>query len=559
MDTLVNAFASSLTKQEEREVVDMFSSTLGNRYESTESLDEICNQLVRDNRINTGDTFLLENCIGFKKEAYIQKIIKAFKTKHKKEIARLEEQENLIIRREEIFDRVDTIMRNSHGVLLYGEAGVGKTFLARNYLTTKQKDNFKEVDLREIKNVNILMVNILQRFGFIRSIDEVNLAILGSSLTRSINKKRVILFLDNTDDFIDEENKSEKLKDSGVQFSQVIETVIQAGKGLIKLLITTRNPSENAKLNGILMNHKVGQLEKEFALKLIDRTRLNKSCEPTDELLNEAVEICKFLPLNLDLVRGMLQNFGTLISDVNHIVKTYAEAELKKISDAKLARKKEIEISTLGVLEANFDNLSDTLQQGAVALSLFCRPFQVNDVEFMFEDEMNVRRLNLIVHALKHQNVIQSFDGTTYDFHPMVRSFLENKKDIPHISAFYERAKAKFIFHFRTYFKKIARLLHNSYDHAKRMFQYDFANFQLTFDIHASDGIPLFDDYFDLQLTSGLLGTLFKKDWRIDFFQKAADNCLSSGTMAFCVLLCCSFFVLKEVLLIKHKMILNPY
>ena len=551
----LNEFAMHFTKEQEAEVVEMFSSTLDARYRNASTLRDVFDLLRKDNRVSLNDTFVLEKCIEHIKAAGTEKMIKEFKTKHNKEIEELKRHETSLVRRQKIYERVDRIMKNSHGVLLHGEAGVGKTFLAKDYLNLNQKDNFKEVDLRDVDDSNVLIVKVLQKFGFSKSIAEVDLNVLKSCLKKSAIKKRVILFLDNTDDFIDKENKTDDAKTSDgrdIAFSDVVETVVKTGGGLIKLLITSRNPSGKDKVNRILKSHRIGQLEKHLALKLL--RPLNMSYKPSGEMLDKALQICKFLPLNLDLVGGMLQDFGTVLEDIDHITWKYAESERRKIEDKELAKKKEIEISTLSILEANFDKLGDTVQQGAVALSLFRRPFKINDVEFMFEDMMKTNRLNLILHALKHLKVIQLQDDMVYDFHPMVRSFLEKKSKIDHINPFYQQAKMKFVFKFRTHFKMIAELLQNSYDHAREVFQHDFGNFKLTLDIHVADGIPFFKDYYDLQHASGLFDAVFKKDWRIDFFQQVAKNYVNSGMKCILILYfallckwCLIFYIMRRL------------
>ena len=529
---LLDDVGKLLNPKEETGLVGMFSTTLDDRYQSAANLRDVFDRLRRDNRINFSDTFLLENCLGpILKGKQIEKLINEFKTKHKKEIARLKSKESLLIRREEIYDKIDTFMRNSHGLLLYGESGVGKTFLAKDYLNLKQKENFKEVDLREVKDSRVLISSILQKFGYIRSTNESDLTVLRSCIKNANIRNKVILFLDNTDDFINQENIQDESQTTDIKFSNVVETVIKSGKGLIKLLITSRNSSENAKLNQYLRSNKVGQLERQFALKLIQNSKM--SAEPSNEMLNKAMEICRFTPLNLSLVGGMLQNFGTVIDEVNHIVETYAEEEFNKISDATIAREKEIEIATLSVLKTTFGNLGDTVQQGAVALSLFCRPFQLKEVEFMFEGMMDRNRLYLVIHALIHCKILQAEiktdDSIVYDFHPMVRLYLDSNKETPYISPFYHHAKKKFLQKFKTYFKALAETLQSNYDHVRTLFQNDFANFELVFNMHITDGIPLFEDYYDLQVASSLLGAMFRKSWRIEFFQNTAKSFFDSG------------------------------
>lgn len=524
---ILDEITSRLTDKEGTDIVGMFSTTLDKRYRDAANVRDIFDRLCRDNRISVKDTFLLENCLGpIHKAAEIVKLLSEFRKKHKKEIEKLQEQESLFLRREELYNRVSKIMRNSHGLLLYGEAGVGKTFLAKDYLNAKQKDSFKEVDLREVKDPKVLIVNVAQKFGYIRSTEDADLNALTSCLRRANIRNKMTLFLDNIDDFIEMENLADKRGNTDIRFSDIVETIIKTGNGFIKLLLTARNPSQEDKINELLLSHRVGQLERDLALKLLNSSKM--STEPSSEMLNKAVEICKFIPLNISLVGGMLQNFGTAIDEVNHMIQTYAEEKYKEITDITLARKKEIEISTLSVLRVNFANLGDTVQQGAVALSLFCRPFQLNDVEFMFEGLMDRNRLNLILHALTHQKVLQ-FHAQRYDFHPMVRSYLKSEKDMPHILPFYLQAKTKFLQKFKNKFKRVAEMLQENYEHSRSIFQLDFANFELAFDLHVTDGIPLFENYYDLQLSSELLSSMFRKEWRINFFQRAAKSAFDSG------------------------------
>lgn len=525
---LLNEIASRITEEDESTLIELFSTTLDERYRNVPNLRGILDNLCRDNRINVGDTFLLEKCLGLVyKKAKINLLINEFKSKYTREIADLKEHESLLLRRDEIYDQVDKIMRNSHGLLLFGEAGVGKTFIAKDYLNIKHKGSFKEVNLREIKDSSILIVKILSCFGYIRSTENVDLKVLGSVLKCTKLKEKVILFLDNTDDFVDKENLLHETEAGNTEFSDIVETIIKSGNGLLKMLITSRNSSKTAKMNQILRSFEVGQLKTEFAIKMLKRLKMQQ--EPSNELLNKAVEICKFIPLNIDLFGGMLQNFGTVIDDVNHIVQTYAKDKFKELSAVKLSKKKEIEISTLSVLKANFDKLGDTVQQGASVLSLFCRPFRLEDVSFMFEGIMNEQRLNLILHALRHQRILNVNIEMTYDFHPSVRAYLDSRKNEPHIWPIYKQAKSKFLSRFQAKFKVIAARLQYDYESVIDSFEENFANFEFVFNMHITDHIPLFENYHDLQLASELLKVMFRKEWRIDFFQQIAKSSFDSG------------------------------
>ena len=146
----------------------------------------------------------------------------------------------------------------------------------------------------------------------------------------------------------------------------------------------------------------------------------------------------------------------------------------------------------------------------------------------MFEEKIKISKLKLILHALKHSSLLSEKVGR-YDFHPKVRSYLQSKKDDSTIKDFFQGARTKFLHRYKSKFQDIAQLLHRSYNDARNLFQDEYANFEFAFDQHVTVGIPLFDNYHDLQVASALLGGMFKKEWRVNFFKKLAESTVAAG------------------------------
>lgn len=98
-------------------------------------------------------------------------------------------------------------------------------------------------------------------------------------------------------------------------------------------------------------------------------------------------------------------------------------------------------VDTKSILQASFNQLSDIMQSGAVALSLYCTPFTAADVQFIFGENFDACKLKLILHALRYTNIIFE-EGERYDMHPEVRSYLKTMKDAnEHIAKFYREAQ----------------------------------------------------------------------------------------------------------------------
>ena len=310
---LINNIAGRCTAKQQELALGKFKSTFGERYDIAKNLPELLQLLVKDNRISATDTFVLENLGPFvdQDEAPpdVADLIDGFNNTYKDEIERLKEQESLIIRRQELVEEVDSFMRNGHGVVLFGGAGTGKTFVAKQYLSETQFKTMNQIDLRDIKEIKVVIVEILRTFGQVISTEVVDVNVLGARLKQV--KEQSILFLDNADEFFNQE-KQMPVKDTGL--SNVIEKIIESGGGQIKLLITSRNKSSNAEVSRLLRQQKVGPLDGYLAKKLLGKFKM--SSKPSEEMLAKAIEICKLLPLNLTLLGGMLQNAGSTVDGI---------------------------------------------------------------------------------------------------------------------------------------------------------------------------------------------------------------------------------------------------
>ena len=83
-------------------------------------------------------------------------------------------------------------------------------------------------------------------------------------------------------------------------------------------------------------------------------------------------------------------------------MKKCAGKESKKVfRNKEKLKENEIRVDTESILQASFDQLSDTMQSGAVALSLYCTPFTAADVQFIFGENFDACKLKLILHALR--------------------------------------------------------------------------------------------------------------------------------------------------------------
>ena len=372
---------------------------------------------------------------------------------------------------------------------LYGSSGVGKTRLATEVVSQWQGTMKFKVDLREVERMEDVHFQVLQAL-MIGSKEtttvsyEANPVIFKMRQLRQRGLGDILLLLDNVDQFSGVNSKAAtSLNDDFVTFLQRL--ISGQAKSSLKILLTSRGAFRHG-----VDNYEVKSLEKISSGELLQRQGTPAIQGSQRERL---VEMCRGKPL---LLNGMASILRQEIADAERLLGTIEqelevepsqdagddEAEKKETFDAK---EEGIDEEQLSCLRKIFFFLpSKTLQESAVSVSLFCRPFSLEAASKILG--VNVSEAAIRMEGMRNSQVVSVVPEAKellYDLHPLMRKFL---KSIGNIKAFvdaFQKAKDNFCKHFISQLTTIAALLDKEYVKAFDSYDFEKLNFELALDI----------------------------------------------------------------------------
>ena len=380
---------------------------------------------------------------------------------------------------------------------LYGSSGVGKTRLATEVVSQWQGTMKFKVDLREVERMEDVHFQVLQAL-MIGSKEtttvsyEANPVIFKMRQLRQRGLGDILLLLDNVDQFSGVNSKAAtSLNDDFVTFLQRL--ISGQAKSSLKILLTSRGAFRHG-----VDNYEVKSLEKISSGELLQRQGTPAIQGSQRERL---VEMCRGKPL---LLNGMASILRQEIADAERLLGTIEqelevepsqdagddEAEKKETFDAK---EEGIDEEQLSCLRKIFFFLpSKTLQESAVSVSLFCRPFSLEAASKILG--VNVSEAAIRMEGMRNSQVVSVVPEAKellYDLHPLMRKFL---KSIGNIKAFvdaFQKAKDNFCKHFISQLTTIAALLDKEYVKAFDSYDFEKLNFELALDISLKSGYLL--------------------------------------------------------------------
>ena len=408
-----------------------------------------------------------------------------------------------------------------------GASGVGKTKLARTYMNSRTEIDQKVVDLRNIKTMQLIYVETLKQFGKLVSIDDVTQGLVSDVIKNHVKNHQSMLLFDNADDFI---HYSGVGVDLTSEFASLVKEILQqTSLHNIKMIITSRNKSEHPDAS-VLYQEELKSLKDEDASSIIKSGMIHekdKDSEATNKLVMTAINQCRNLPLNLNVLGAALQEQGIKLDLLLPSIKKKAE-EWKASKEKEKVKLPEEDFYTHAVLASRFEQLSDTTQLAAVALSLFTRSFSSKSVNAVLKDYED-SKVNLILIHLKGIRFLNEDKTSVYDMHPKVREFLMGKvSSSPEINDYYLKAKKNFILYYKEQLTNIARLVDDDYLKAYDLYMANSSDFDFIFREEDNEFI-LVDSYDDNQNIVSLLNGMIEPSRKLELFKNLSETAFNRG------------------------------
>ena len=408
--------------------------------------------------------------------------------------------------------------------ILAGASGVGKTKLAKTFMESQSDMNTITVDLRGIQTIELICVETLKCFGKLVSVEDASINLLAHEIRKYVLSNSTILLFDNADEFVSFSGGNGQ--DLTGQFSKLVQSVLHNAEGNLKLIITSRAKSSDPKAEEFLHQEQLLALKDTDASQIIE-SRMIHGLQP-DNVIAEAREQCRNLPLNLKIVAAALRDQGVVLKDIVEAISRVA-AQWKMRKQQEKVTLPEEDFYTYGVLSDMFDRLSDTVQQTAVALSLFTRSFTFKSVKAVLQQFVDSQRLFLCLDHLKGVNFIslekdaEHKDEIVFDMHPKVREFLSGKSSLEFLKGFYQDAKKMFFNYFKEQLAIISQLMETDYTKAYEQYQVENSNFEFVLTQGGLEMV-LYENYDDIQLVATLLRGMLNAQQRLTIFRNFAET-----------------------------------
>ena len=408
-----------------------------------------------------------------------------------------------------------------------GASGVGKTKLAHTYMESKKDVNQKVVDLRNINSMEVIYVETLKQFGKLVSIEDVSQGLVATTIKDYVQSRRSFLLLDNADDFVHYPGEGVDLTS---EFASLVKNILEESRHHnLKVIITSRQKSEHPDAS-VLHQEQLMSLQTEDASEMIKSRMLHekdKDSRRTNENVMKAVELCRGLPLNLQVFSAALQEEEITLESLLPVVTKKAD-EKKVEKQVERVELPEDDIYTYAVLASTFERLSDTLQLAGVALSLFTRSFSFKSAVAVLEN-FGESKIHLIISNLKCINFLNKGNESVFDMHPKVREFLIGKiSSTPVINEFYVKAKQNFTTYYKEQLITISQSVDDEYLKAYDLYTESSSDFDFIFSEKDNETI-LVDNFDDNQNIFSLFLLVLKPDRRLKLFEIFADAALKRG------------------------------
>ena len=394
-------------------------------------------------------------------------------------------------------------------------------------MASRQDFDTKVVDLRNVTSLEVMYVETLKQFDKLVSIEDASSSLVSYEIKQHVEYHRSLLLFDNADDFVHHPGVGTDLTS---EFASLVkDLLVQPRPHNLKIIITSRSKSEHPDAS-LLYQEELMSLNNEDASSIIKSRMIHeedKDSTKNNEMVTKAIRRCANLPLNLNVLAAALQERGNKLESILPIIKKKAKEWKEQKQKEQVELPKE-DFYTHAVLASRFDQLSDTVQLAAVALSLFTRTFTFEAVTRILKDYKHPK-IHLIVNHLKSVRFLNDDGKSVYDMHPKVREFLIGTiSSSDTINDFYVKAKENFIVYYKEQLTSISRLVDDDYLKAYDKYMEKSTDFDFIF--HEKDKhLILVDDYDDNQNIIALLRGMIEPKRRLELFSNLAETAFNRG------------------------------